>query len=157
MPLATVVFSLAAIWILMKGTGSAGDFFVGLLLAALIIRFLRKCYHQEKSFLRVGRIGHYIVSFTRELIVANLQVLRIVLSPRIRIRPGILAYRTRCRTPFGVTLLANSITLTPGTLSVDISEDSKTIFVHALDITHPDEVREGIRLGLEEPVIGAVE
>lgn len=157
MSLATIVFSLSAIWILMKGTGSAGDFFVGLILAALILRFLRKSYHQEKSFLRAGRIGRYVLSFTRELILANIQVLRIVLSPRIRIRPGILAYRTRCRTPFGVILLANSITLTPGTLSVDISEDSQTIFVHALDITHPDEVREAIRLGLEEPVIGAVE
>lgn len=157
MPLATIVFSLAAIWILMKGTGSAGDFFVGLILAALILRFLRKSYHQERSFLRVGRIARYVLSFARELVVANLQVLKIVLSPRIRIRPGILAYRTRCRTSFGVTLLANSITLTPGTLSVDVSEDHKTIFVHALDITHPDEVRESIRLGLEEPVMGAVE
>jgi len=155
--LAGIAFLLAAIWILMKGTGSAGDFFVGIILAALIVRLLRKSYRQEKSFIRVRNIGRYLLSFSRELVVANLQVLRIVLSPRIRIRPGILAYQTRCRSPFGVTMLANSITLTPGTLSVDISEDNRTIFVHTLDISHPDEVRESIRRGLEEPVLGAVE
>ncbi len=157
MSLTTLALSIALIWILMKGTGSAGDFFVGLILAAVIIRFLRRSYRQERYFLRVERIVHYLFSFLWELILANLQVLRIVLSPRLRIRPGILAYRTGCKTPFGVTLLANSITLTPGTLSVDVSDDRSTIFVHTLNIDHPDQVREGIRRGLEEPVRGAVE
>jgi multicomponent Na+:H+ antiporter subunit E len=157
MPLAEIVFILAIIWILMKGTGSAGDFFVGLILAALILRFLRQSYHRERSFVRFKNVGRYLASFSRELVKANLQVLGIVLAPRIRIRPGILAYRTQCHSPLALTLLANSITLTPGTLSMDISEDNQTIFVHALDITHPDEVREAIRRGLEEPVIGAME
>ena len=62
-----------------------------------------------------------------------------------------------CKTPLGVTMLANSITLTPGTLSIDVSEDHETIFVHTLDIDHPDEVAESIREGLEQPIVGAVE
>ena len=149
--------SISVIWLLLKGDGSPGNFFVGLILAMILIYFLRRTYHQERSFRRVGDIAHFLINFTRELIVANIQVLKIVLSPRISIRPGIIAFKTECKTPLGITLLANSITLTPGTLSVDISEDQTTIFIHTLDIENPDQVRDGIRRGLEEPVKGACE
>ena len=153
MPLATLALSISVIWLLLKGDGSPGNFFVGLILAMILIYFLRRTYHQERSFRR----AHFLINFTRELIVANIQVLKIVLSPRINIRPGIIAFKTECKTPLGITLLANSITLTPGTLSVDISEDQTTIFIHTLDIENPDQVRDGIRRGLEEPVKGACE
>ncbi len=157
MPLATLALSISVIWLLLKGDGSPGNFFVGLILAMILIYFLRRTYQQERSFRRVGDVVHFLVNFTRELIVANIQVLKIVLSPRINIRPGIIAFKTECKTPLGITLLANSITLTPGTLSVDISEDQTTIFIHTLDIEHPDQVRDTIRRGLEEPVKGAFE
>jgi len=157
MPLATLALTISVIWLLLRGDGSPGNFFVGLLLAGILIHFLRRTYQQERAFRRVGDIVHFIIYFIRELIVANVQVLKVVLSPNLNIRPGIIAYKTECTTPLGITVLANSITLTPGTLSVDISEDHSTIFVHTLDIDHPDTVCDGIRRGLEEPVKGAFE
>lgn len=157
MPLATLALSISVIWLLLKGDGSPGNFFVGLLLAAILIYFLRRTYQQERAFRRAGDIVHFIIHFTYELVVANIQVLKIVLAPQINIRPGIIAYKTECKTPLGITVLANSITLTPGTLSVDISEDQSTIFIHTLDIENPDTVRDAIRRGLEEPVKGAFE
>ncbi len=157
MPLATLAFTIAAIWILLHGSATPGHFFVGLVMAILIIRFLKKSYYQDRTFFRIGSYFRYLRSFTWELLVANLQVLKIVLAPRIAIRPGIIPYKTACKTPLGVTMLANSITLTPGTLSVDVSEDHETIFVHTLDIDHPDEVIASIRKGLEQPIVGAVE
>ncbi len=119
MPLATLALSIAMIWLLMRGDAAPGNFFVGLILAFILILFLRRTYGQERSFRRWSDIVRFIFYFTWELIVANLQVLRIVLSPRLHIRPGIIAFRTECKTPLSVTSLANSITLTPGTLSVD--------------------------------------
>jgi multicomponent Na+:H+ antiporter subunit E len=157
MPLATLVLTIAFIWMLLKGQTSAGDLFVGLIFGLLIVAFLRKTYHQEKAFHRGGNIIRFALSFLWEIVVANIQVMKIVLSPKLNIRPGLLAYRTRCKKPLSVTLLANSITLTPGTLSVDISEDASTIFVHTLDIEHPDEVRNSIRRGLEDPLVRAME
>jgi multicomponent Na+:H+ antiporter subunit E len=157
MPLATLALSISVIWLLLKGDGSPGNFFVGLILAVILIKSLRQTYQQERAFRRGGDIVHFILNFTRELIVANIQVLKIVLSPNMNIRPGIIAYKTECKTPLGITTLANSITLTPGTLSVDISEDHSTIFIHTLDIDDPDAVRTSIRRGLEEPVKGACE
>lgn len=157
MPLATLALSIATIWLLMRGDAAPGNFFVGLILAFILILFLRRTYGQERAFRRWRDIVRFIFLFAWELIVANFQVLRIVLSPRLHIRPGIIAYKTECKTPLSITSLANSITLTPGTLSVDISEDDSTIFVHTLDIEEPDKVRADIRRGLEEPVRGAFE
>ncbi len=157
MPLATLAFTIATIWIFLHGSATPGHFFVGLVMAVLIIRFLKKSYYQDRAFFRIGSYLRYLRSFLWELLIANLQVLKIVLTPGSSIRPGIIPYRTICKTPLGVTMLANSITLTPGTLSVDVSDDRETIFVHTLDIEHPDEVIAGIRKGLEHPIVGAVE
>ena len=157
MPLAALALAIAALWIFLHGSAAPGHFFVGLVMAALIIAFLKKPYYQERTFLRLGSYFRYVRSFLWELLIANLQVLKIVLAPRMSIRPDIIPYRTICKTPLGVTMLANSITLTPGTLSVDVSEDHETIFVHTLDIDHPDEVIAVIREGLERPIVGAVE
>ncbi|MFQ5658319.1 MAG: Na+/H+ antiporter subunit E, partial [Candidatus Methylomirabilales bacterium] len=88
---------------------------------------------------------------------ANLQVIYLVFHPKMPIRPGIISFATRHRSPLGTTLLANSITLTPGTLTMDLSPDHKTLYVHTLDISDPEEVREGIRRGLEDYTLEVAE
>lgn len=75
-----------------------------------------------------------VVSFLRELLQANLAVARTVLSPRIEIRPAIIAFRTTLESDLALTSLANLITLTPGTFTLDVSEDRKTLYVHILEL-----------------------
>ena len=78
----------------------------------------------------------YLGVFLWELVLANLNVLRLVLSPRIDIHPGIVEVRTRLKSPLGRLALANSITLTPGTLVVDIRGDS--LFIHWINVSSAD-------------------
>jgi multicomponent Na+:H+ antiporter subunit E len=80
----------------------------------------------------------YLGVFLGELILANLNVLRLVLTPRLDIHPGIVEIRTRLKSPIGRLALANSITLTPGTLVVDIRGDS--LFVHWINVSAKDPV-----------------
>ena len=75
-----------------------------------------------------------LLLFTRELILSALRVAWLAVQPRLRIRPAIIAYPLTVTTDAQITLLANLITLTPGTLSVDVSDDRKTLYVHAIDI-----------------------
>ncbi|MFQ5477476.1 MAG: Na+/H+ antiporter subunit E [Candidatus Binatia bacterium] len=91
-----------------------------------------------------------VIKFLWELVLSNLQVARIVLSPTISIRPGIVAYTTQLRSDLGVTMLANLITLTPGTLTLEVSEDRSTLFVHTLNIGDPEEVVRSIREAFEK-------
>lgn len=80
----------------------------------------------------------YFGVFLEELVKANINVLALVLSPRIDIHPGIVEIRTRLKTPLGRLVLANSITLTPGTLVVDIRGD--TLFIHWINVSAKDPV-----------------
>ena len=78
----------------------------------------------------------YIFVFLKELLVSNLDVARRVLDPRLPIKPGIVKVRTRLRSDIGRMILANSITLTPGTLTVEIRDDC--LYIHWIEIRHKD-------------------
>ncbi len=80
----------------------------------------------------------YLGVFIIELVKANFNVMRFVFSPRINIKPGIVEIKTHLKSPLGRLALANSITLTPGTLVVDIKGDS--IFVHWIDVSAVDAI-----------------
>ncbi len=103
----------------------------------------RKAYHGLRLF----------GNFVWELLLSNLAVLRIVLSPSLPIRPGVLAYSTRLTSPVSVTVLANLITLTPGTLTLDVSDDRKTLFIHTLNVEDPEAVLATIRVAFEQELL----
>ena len=71
------------------------------------------------------------------------------------VKPGIFAFPLTVDRDFEITLLANLITLTPGTLSVDVSEDRKTLYVHALDCSDPEAVKRSITEGFERRIMEA--
>lgn len=78
-----------------------------------------------------------------------------VIRPRMDLKPGIFAFPLTVESDFEITLLANMITLTPGTLSVDVSDDRRTLFVHALDCSDPDATRRDIANGFERKIMEA--
>lgn len=81
------------------------------------------------------RIASFVVWMAREIALANWQVVRIVLDPRLPINPAIVRFRTTLTTDLGKTIFANSITLTPGTITVEVSGDE--FVVHALAADEP--------------------
>lgn len=95
----------------------------------------------------------YFWVFLYELMKSNLDVALRVISPTLKINPGIVKVKTRLKSKMGRLLLANSITLTPGTLTVEIVED--TLFIHWIDVSSTDvkvasrEIVEGFEKYLE--------
>ena len=94
-----------------------------------------------------------IAMFVRELILSALKVAWLVLQPRMRIRPAIIAYPLTVTTDAQITLLANMITLTPGTLSVDVSADRRTLYIHAIDIASKEALIGDIAGGFETKIL----
>lgn len=94
-----------------------------------------------------------ILLFLRELILSALRVAWLVVQPRIKIRPAIIAHPLTLTTDAQITLLANMVTLTPGTLSVDVSDDRKTLYIHALDIDSKEALVGSIAAGFETKVL----
>ena len=97
----------------------------------------------------IGLVG----SFIKELILSALQVAWLVVQPKLRLRPGIIAYPLTVTTDLQITLLANMITLTPGTLSVEVSHDRKSLFIHAIDIESREALIGNIAAGFETKVL----
>jgi multicomponent Na+:H+ antiporter subunit E len=92
--------------------------------------------------------------FVRELILGALSVAWLVVQPSIRLRPAFVSYPLTVTTDLQITLLAYLITLTPGTLSVDVSEDRKTLLIHSLDVADPEVLIGRIAAGFEARVLG---
>ena len=97
----------------------------------------------------------YIPVFIWKLVLANLDVARRVLSPKIPLNPGIVKVKTDLKGDLGKLTLANSITLTPGTLSIDV--DDEHIYVHTLDVKGVGEVEQSKKIaGLFEKILGGI-
>lgn len=96
-----------------------------------------------------------VLLFFKELALSAWKVAVLVTRPKLRVQPGIFAYPLTVTTDFEITLLANLITLTPGTLSVDISEDRKTLYVHAIDCSDIEATKKDIRNGFERKIMEA--
>lgn len=94
-----------------------------------------------------------LVLFLRELVLSAWAVVRATLSPNIRARSGVVAGPLRLRSAAGVTLLADMVTLTPGTTALHVSEDRSILYVHVMDIDSPEAVRASIAERLERPTM----
>lgn len=93
------------------------------------------------QFFKINNIKHvfvYIFILIKEIVIANFQVAKIVLSKDMKISPGVVQFKTKLQKPLHKTILANSITLTPGTLTVLMEED--VLAVHCLQKEHTEDV-----------------
>lgn len=107
---------------------------------------------QRKYFKRVFQIMGFAVFFTKELVVANLRMAYYTLAPISRIKPGIVAVEIEGLSNLEITILANLITLTPGTLSLDVSDDRSQLIVHCMDATDPEKIKQEIKVGFEQRI-----
>lgn len=129
--------SLFVIWLLLVGSLDPAEWVAGLLVAGLTA-LVSAPHLQILDGIKLGaalpwHVLRYLAVFLGALVTANLDMARRVLSPALPIRPGMVEVRTRLRSPLGKLLLANSITLTPGTLSVDVLDDR--LQVHWIDVS----------------------
>lgn len=159
-PLAAI---FGVIWCLIHGTIDLNNFIFGFLLGLLTIRPFRFLYRPEEDFnlfsppTRIISIIKYFMVLIKEIIKASIILAKIVTRPKINIKPGIIAVPLRCRTDLGITGISNTITLTPGTITVDISDDHSVLYVHCIDASDPATVCESIRNDLEKYILEAFE
>lgn len=143
---------LALVWAALTGSFTLANFALGLLLGGLALYLVREQLEPRRGRNRAGRILSLAVLFIKELILSGWRVARLVTSPKMDLRPGIFAYPLKVSSDFEITLLANLITLTPGTLSVEVSDDRKTLFVHAIDCSDVEKTRQEIMDGFERKI-----
>lgn len=137
---------LTVVWCLLNNTISPGMVVFGLILG-ILVPALTEPYWPDRPVLRkpYGLIG-YVLIVMWDIIVANIEVARIVLfKSNAAMQPNWVVIPLDLRTPEAIAILAGTITLTPGTVSSDLSEDGHALLVHALDAPDPDAVRDTIK------------
>ncbi len=146
---------LAIIWAAVTGSFSPSNLLFGLVLATGSLYVIREQVGSLGYFTRARRVISLGLLFFYELVLSAWRVAVLVMSPRMDLKPGILAYPLTLERDFEIALLANLITLTPGTLSVDVAEDKSTLYVHCIDCSNPDATRRDIAEGFERKIIEA--
>jgi multicomponent Na+:H+ antiporter subunit E len=122
----------------------------GYLLLWLVARFQGK---QAKYFIKTPLFFSFLAYYAWELLKSNAVILYEILTPGLDMRPGVVGIPIRARTDLEITILANLITMTPGTLSLDISPDRRTLYIHAMYIHDPEALRKDIQDNLERRVL----
>jgi multicomponent Na+:H+ antiporter subunit E len=147
---------LALLWMFATGAFTFSNLVLGVTVGFLIL-FIAQ---------RTGAPGHYAwqcwhiirlgVYFLHELLMSTLRVMYDVLTPGHHMRAGIIAVPLDARTDSEITILASLITMTPGTLCLDVSTDRKVMYVHAMYVTDVEQFRQGIKQRLEKRVLNAL-
>ena len=144
---------LAVVWVFLTGTINAVNFAFGFLLSFLVLWLISYNAQKRKYFVIAPHIISFVFYFLYELIKANLQVAADVITPKFYMEPGIIKYPLEAKTDIEITLLANVITLTPGTLSLDISDDRKVLYIHAMYVHDREEFIDSIKNGFEKRIL----
>jgi len=149
-----VLFLTALIvWVLLNWVPDAQHLFVGVLAAALVAYLTGDLFIQRPYLLKHPHrysvfFFQYLPVFFWEVIKANVDVALRIVHPRLPISPGIVKVRTTLKSDTALTFLANSITLTPGTMSVDVDRASGILYIHWIDV-RTQETEEATRMIVE--------
>ncbi|PRO65070.1 Na+/H+ antiporter subunit E [Alkalicoccus urumqiensis] len=125
---------IAFIWMFLQNDFSGVTFIIGYIVGLLMLFFLRRFLRFDFYFRRVWAFIKLMALFAYKLVEANWDVIKIILRPKLDIEPGIIAVPTKLKSDWERTLLANLISLTPGTLTMNFSEDGSTLFIHAIHV-----------------------
>lgn len=144
---------LALAWGAVTGSFAEVNLLFGFLLGTFALYIIREQVGTSRYTRRLWQIVSLALLFVYELLLSALRVAVIVLRPKIELKPGIIAYPLTVDRDFEITMLANLITLTPGTLSVDVSEDRKTLYVHCIDVPDKQATIDDIKNGFERKIL----
>jgi multicomponent K+:H+ antiporter subunit E len=148
------VFSLVLLvtWLLAAGSLSAGSILLGGVLAVAVPWLFRDFWPEAPALQSISALLGYLVVVGFDIVIANLSVAKLILGPTARLRPDWLEIPLDIEHPYAISILASTISLTPGTVSSNLSGDQKTLLVHILDCEDPDKEIRRIKARYEAPL-----
>lgn len=143
-PVLTVV--LVVVWVLLQNDLSAGMVVFGIILGIIIPRLTAIWWPEKPKSFRITRMVPYMLMVLWDIMVANFQVAWIIITvPNAKLRPAWIVIPLELKQPEAITILAGTITLTPGTVSSDLSDEGHSLLVHVLHTADPDAERDRIK------------
>lgn len=145
---------LTLVWVALTGQLNYTNFLFGYVLGFFILWMINRTSVASKDyFYRVPKIIAFTLSFFYDMLKANFEVAVDVITPNYNMKPGIIKYEMNAKTDFEITMLANMIALTPGTLVIDISKDKKYIYIHGMYLKDREKFEHNIRERIETKML----
>jgi len=146
MPHPFLTLLLTVVWIVLQNEVSAGMAVFGFILGILIPWVTSVWWPESPKALKLGKFFVYGLIVLWDILVANIQVAWIILTKsNAAMKPAWVIIPLDLKQPEAISILAGTITLTPGTVSADLSDEGHSLLVHALDTDDPDAVRDEIK------------
>ena len=143
---------LWVVWLLLNNSLAAGHVLLGLVLAIAIPWLTYHFWNVQPDMHRPFLMVRFVLMLLLDILVANLQVARRVLGPKAQLQPIFFEFPLSIQGDFPITLLASTISLTPGTVSAQLSEDRRRLLIHALDVADPVAEVQRIQQRYERPL-----
>jgi multicomponent K+:H+ antiporter subunit E len=144
--------TLTVIWLLLANSASPGQFLLGLLIGWGIPLFTWHFWPERVQVRRPLTLLRFIAVVLYDIVTANLTVAWLILRGPGRLRPGFVELPLDLTSDLAISLLANTISLTPGTVSANLSADHRTLLIHCLDLADPTDLIAAIKARYEAPL-----
>lgn len=149
------VFSVTIwlLWLVINNSIAPGTLLMGALVAIVVPLYSRNFWPHQARVRRPWRLIRLLGTVLYDIVVANFQAAKLILGPRRALRPGFVIVPLDLENPIAITMLTSFISLTPGTVSAELSADRKTLAVHSLDVALPEQVIAHIKQRYEAPLL----
>ncbi|MFT7372773.1 MAG: multicomponent K+:H+ antiporter subunit E [Oleiphilaceae bacterium] len=144
---------LFIVWLLLNNTVAPGHLVLAAFLAIAIPWLTSGMQDPQPSFRKPLVIIRYVLRVIGDIIVANFDVALLVIGPSKKLSPAFVAIPIEIEHKLPITILASTVSLTPGTVSAEISEDKQWLYVHVLHLTNTDELIASIKKRYEQPLM----
>ncbi|MCS5562154.1 MAG: Na+/H+ antiporter subunit E, partial [Marinobacter nauticus] len=133
-------------WVTLTGSITAMNLLAGFIFGYVALMVLQKQVPVLKGYSRrIPRLVAFLLYFLKELVKSNLRVAYDIATPVWHMKPGVIAFPLRAETDMEILFVSSVISLTPGTLSLDVSDDRKVLFIHAMFLHDEEQLRNDLR------------
>ncbi len=140
---------LAIAWAALTGSFRPVDLLFGFGLGYLVLWLVTRAGQPPKYFRQIPLVLGLLGVFLVDLLRSNIRMAALILSPRMKLRPAVMAVPLILKSESAIVIFSNLLTLTPGTLSLDISTDQRTLFVHTVYLENPEQFKQQLITGYE--------
>jgi multicomponent Na+:H+ antiporter subunit E len=144
---------LAFVWVAASGTLTQENFLFGFFIGMGILYIITIDNKRNSYFVMIPKFLGFTVYVIYQIIIANFQAARDSLYPRSRLSPAIIGFELLAETDLEITLLANFVSITPGTLVIDVSDDKKIMYIHVMHVTDKEKFILDIRENFEKRLL----
>lgn len=153
LPQPLLSLTLLLVWLLLVNDMSVGHWLLGALLGWLIPLLTQVFWINPPRVYKPLKLCLFFLRVLGDIVIANLQVAKLILGPSARLRPAFVEIPMLLEDELALTMLASIISLTPGTVSADLSDDRKILLVHSLDVDDEAALVEQIKHRYEAPLL----